>query len=32
MVVDEPKYDVAISFLAADEAIAAELNRQLSET
>lgn len=32
MALDEPKYDVAISFLAADEAIAAELNRQLSET
>jgi hypothetical protein len=29
---DDPKYDVAISFLADDEAIAAELNRQLSET
>ena len=29
---DHPKYDVAISFLAADESIAAELNRQLSET
>jgi hypothetical protein len=29
---DNPKYDVAISFLAADEAIAAELNRKLSET
>lgn len=32
MALDNPKYDVAISFLAADEAIAAELNRQLSET
>jgi hypothetical protein len=32
MALDEPKYDVAISFLAADEAIAAELNRQLSGT
>ena len=32
MALDEPKYDVAISFLAADEAIAAELNRLLSET
>lgn len=30
--IDDPKYDVAISFLATDENIAAELNRQLSET
>lgn len=29
---NDPKYDVAISFLAADEAVAAELNRQLSKT
>lgn len=29
---NDPKYDVAISFLTADEAIAAELNRRLSET
>lgn len=32
MALQNPKYDVAVSFLAADESIAAELNRQLSET
>ncbi|MDP9052314.1 MAG: hypothetical protein M3O31_16575 [Acidobacteriota bacterium] len=32
MALDNPKYDIAISFLASDEGIAAELSRQLSET